>query len=205
MDPERGPILSTEALAGGLPVRTRPASPPPRPPPGSLPDELPQLLSALTINLTPGGTEANASAAGAVSNKTTGPPSSDAPKGAAAGPEWMRKVAEREQQQAAWARDEKAHWVAARDAAVASTAGAPAAGEAVAVPPLTVDGEGEDSEADTTESDVTAALFGWLDLPALRRLTRPSGLAVFCSSTVRDRGGVGSPWIWGGEGGGRGI
>ena len=36
----------------------------------------------------------------------------------AADPEWLQRVAAREKQQAEWAKDEKPHWEAARDAAV---------------------------------------------------------------------------------------
>ena len=87
-------------------------------------------------------------------------------------------MAAREQQQAAWAKVEEPHWKAAMAAAV----GASAAGTTVAVPLLLA---GAASPA--PESDELAALMsGRLDLPALQRLTRPPGLAVFCSSTVRE-------------------
>ena len=170
------------APSGGPPVLVRPTRPAPRLPvlprplPRSLPDELPQLLSALTVAAAPGGTAAHASA-GAVS-KSAGPLSPAAPKGAAAGPEWLRKVAAREQQQAAWAKDEGPHW----EAAMAAAVGAPAAGQTVAVP-LLLDGEADGAIPESPELE--KLMRGRLDLTALQRLTRQSGLAVFCSSTVR--------------------
>ena len=110
-----------------------------------------------------------------------------APKGAAEA-EWLRAVAAREQKQAVWAKDENGHWEVARDAAMAAAAGAPDAGGAVVAPPLLRDGAGATGGASPAvpESDELAALMcGRLVLPSLQHLSRPPGLAVFCSSTVR--------------------
>ena len=127
-------------------------------------------------------------------------PAPAAPKGrgASADPDWLGEVVAREQRQAAWAEGEKKNWEAARDAAVAAFAvGAPDAGGTVvpeAPPPLLLlDGAAVAAGADTASpgSDELAALMcGRMALLALQKLTRPPGLAVFCSSTVRrGRGG----------------
>ena len=98
-------------------------------------------------------------------------------------PEWLQKVAAREQQQAAWSKGERPHWEA-----VAAAAGATAAGGAVAAPML-LDGDAAGADPAVPDSVELAALMcGRLALPALQRLTRPPGFAVFCSSAVCGRG-----------------
>ena len=111
--------------------------------------------------------------------------------------DWLQGVAAREQRQAAWAKDETPHWETARMAAVAAAAVTPAAGATVAETPLlllNVAGAAAGAAPAVPDSEELAALMcGRLDLPAMQRLTRPPGLAVFCSSTVRRLRGEGSP------------
>ena len=71
-----------------------------------------------------------------------------------AGPEWLRGVAAREQQQAVWARDEAAHWEAARAAAVAAG-------------PVLLNGT---DPASLEPDELSALMCGRLDLPSLQRL-----------------------------------
>ena len=121
------------------------------------------------------------------------PPSPASPKGAAiSDPDWLQKVVAREKIQADWAKDEKANWEAARKAAVDAAAGGTVVPEAS---PLLLVGAAAAAWADPAfpASDELAALMcGRLALLALQQITRPPGLAVFCSSTVRRgrRGGT---------------
>ena len=92
----------------------------------------------------------------------------------ASDPGWLQGVAARERQQSVWAKEEMVHWEEARDDAVAAS---------TAVPPQL---DGVDTSPSFPHPDELASLMcGRLALPALQQLTRPPGLAVFCSSTVR--------------------
>ena len=119
------------------------------------------------------------------------PPAPAAPKGAAiADPDWLQEVFAREKSQADWAKDEKANWEAARDAAVAAAEGGTLTARSAGgnlVPeasPLLLDGAAADPTSPGSD-ELAALMCGRLALLALQQITRPPGLAVFCSSTVR--------------------
>ena len=119
-------------------------------------------------------------------------PAPAAPKGrgASADPDWLGEVVAREQRQAAWAEGEKKNWEAARDAAVAAAEGGTLTARSAGgnlVPeasPLLLDGAAADPTSPGSD-ELAALMCGRLALLALQQITRPPGLAVFCSSTVR--------------------
>ena len=136
------------------------------------------------------------------------PPAPAAPKGAAiADPKWLQEVFAREKSQADWAKGEKANWEAARDAAVAAAEGGTLTARSAGgnlVPeasPLLLDGAAADPTSPGSD-ELAALMCGRLALLALQQITRPPGLAVFCSSTVRQlrppRGHASERLDWGG-------
>ena len=147
-----------------------------------------------TARVVPVGGDAALPPSAAVTPAASSPkpsPAPAAPKGAAiADPDWLQEVFAREKSQADWAKGEKANWESARDAAVAAAEGgtltARSAGGTL-VPeasPLLLDGAAADPTSPGSD-ELAALMCGRLALLALQQITRPPGLAVFCSSTVR--------------------